>query len=123
MSAKAKITNYTQDNYTQDIVLIVKRLPEEQLAHLLNYARFLDSQTVNTPKEWLVDATDESEEEIIASERKWDELFLRPDAQQLMEQMALEALAEAETNQTVALRFDRRGELITEKDALVQTVA
>lgn len=56
---------------------------------------------------------EENEEEIIASEQKWDELFDRPEAKMLMEQMALEALMEEEQGLTTEMRFDKHGNLIT----------
>ena len=78
------------------LVNIVRRLPPERVSQLVDFARFLEFQVAQMEEDdWL---EDESQEEIEASEKKWDELFARPEAQLLMEEMALEALAEDEAD-------------------------
>lgn len=54
----------------------------------------------------------ETEDEIRASEAKWDELFARPEAQAKMLEMANEALAEADAGLTIEMKFDDDGNLI-----------
>jgi hypothetical protein len=92
------------------LVNIIRRLPPERVSQVVDFARFLEFQ-VNEIEEndWL---EEESQEEIEASEKKWDELFARPEAQRLMEQMALEALAEEEAGLTIEMDFNDEGNLI-----------
>lgn len=55
---------------------------------------------------------DETEEEIRASEERWDRLFAKPEAQRAMLAMAREALAEENAGLTVEMAFDEDGNLI-----------
>ena len=57
----------------------------------LDYARFLEFQTTRHYQDWLDEEESETEEEILASEQKWDELFARPESRRLLQAMAAEA--------------------------------
>ena len=83
--------------YERTLLRIVEALPPERVAQIVDFARFLQSQTL-ADKDELIE--DETEEEILADEAKWDALFAKPEAQRLMVEMAREAMAEEEAGLT-----------------------
>jgi hypothetical protein len=110
MSAQAIKPSMTDEKV---LLNIARRLPPERVSQLIDFARFLEFQLDQMEEDdWL---EDESQEEIEASKKNWDELLARPEAQRLMEQMALEALAEEEAGLTVEMDFDDEGNLIDPK--------
>ncbi|MFP4395379.1 MAG: hypothetical protein ACLFTI_08960 [Anaerolineales bacterium] len=56
----------------------------------------------------------EPEEEIRASEEKWDELFAKPEAQRAMREMAREALEDYHAGETTNIAVTEDGKLAPE---------
>jgi len=98
--------------YEQSLISIVRKLPTERVSQVIDFARFIEWQVSESDDDGLFDDSEESEEEIRASEEKWDRLLAKPEAQRLMMEMAREALAEHDVGLTVEMAFDKDGNLI-----------
>lgn len=96
----------TLQEYEQQLSQIIHKLPIERVTQVVDFARFIEIQAEEELEE------QETEEEIIASEAKWDALLARPDAQAKLLEMADEALAEDEAGLTLEMEFDEEGNLI-----------
>jgi hypothetical protein len=97
-------------SHEQRLISIVRKLPTGRLSQVIDFARFIEWQV--SVCDDLLDDSEESEEEIRASEEKWDRLFAKPEAQRLMMEMAREALVEHDAGLTVEMVFDEDGNLI-----------
>lgn len=92
----------------QTVVRILQRLPPERARQLVDYARFLEFQTERyqgRPDE------EETEEEILASEKKWDELFAQPESKRLLRTMAAEAREDYFAGRTTDVQITHDGRL------------
>jgi hypothetical protein len=87
------------DEYAEKLIGIVRKLPPERVLQLVDFARFLEAQTTERYDAVLAGEA-ESEEEIRASQAKWDELLSQPEARRVMREMAREALEDYRTGQT-----------------------
>jgi hypothetical protein len=96
--------------YEQTLIDIIRTLPAERVSQIIDFARFIQSQTIADDGYDLIE--DETEEEIRASEERWDRLLGRPEAQRVMLEMAEEALTEEEAGLTVEMAFDDDGNLV-----------
>jgi hypothetical protein len=85
----------------QTLLRIVHKLPPERVAQVIDFARFLETQTRTADP----DVSEESEDEIAASNVRWDALLASDDAQSLLEQMADEALAAINAGHATPIRF------------------
>ncbi len=94
----------------QTVVRILHRLPPERARQLVDYARFLEFQTERY-QGWLDEEETEIEEEILASERKWDELFTRPESKRLLRTMAAEAREDYFAGRTTDVQITHDGRL------------
>ena len=74
--------------YERTLLGIVHRLPPERIFQLVDFARFLEFQTIRSDDVGLNEEETETEEEIRASEAKWDQLFAKPKAKRVMREMA-----------------------------------
>lgn len=92
----------TRQEYEKTLLRIIHTLPLERVTQVIDFARFIETQIEE----------DETEQEIAASEAKWDELFARPEAQAKMREMAAEALAQADAGMAFDMEFDEKGNLI-----------
>lgn len=82
----------SQDSaYEQTVISIMRRLPPERVLQIVDFARFLELQAAMKHDDWLDEEEAETEEEIRASEKRWDELLARPEAKRVMREMAREA--------------------------------
>ena len=77
--------------YEQTVLTIMRRLPPERVLQLVDFARFLEFQTTERCDDRSGEEETETEEEIRASEEKWDELLAKPEAKRVMREMAREA--------------------------------
>ncbi len=92
--------------YEQTLLSIVRALPSDRAAELLDFARFLQSLvSVPTPDH-------ESEEIIDADEEEWNALFAKPEAQQAMIQMAHEARADFHAGRATEIDVSSDGRLV-----------
>jgi len=96
--------------YEQVLINIVRKLPADRVSQVVDFARFIEWQAIGDHDLDLQD--EETEEEIRASEEKWDQIFAKPEAQRLMIEMAYEALAEQDAGLTREMLFDEDGNLI-----------
>jgi len=78
----------------------MRRLPPERVLQLVDFARFLEFQASERYDEWPDEEETETEEEIRASEEKWDALFAKPEAKHVMREMAREAREDYRAGQT-----------------------
>jgi len=93
--------------YEQTLLSIVRTLPVERVVQILDYARHIQSQTI---EDFSFAEADETEEEIRASEEKCDQLFANPEAKRVMREMAREALEDYRAGRTteITITEDRR---------------
>ena len=67
-------------DYEQTLIQIVRNLPRNRVEQLIDFAHFLEYRAVEEGY-GEEDQEIETEEEIRASEEKWDKLFAKPEAQ------------------------------------------
>ena len=102
-------TAFQTETYEQKLVGIVRRLPPERVLQLVDFARFLEFQTIERYDDWLDE--EETEGEIRAGEEKWDELFAKPEAKHVMRDMAREALEDYRAGRTTDIAITEDGRL------------
>jgi phosphotransacetylase len=102
---KAQKTKKAQAEQT--LMRIVRKLPLERVAEIIDFAQFIQSRTSAE-----VLGEEETPEEIRASEEKWDRLFARPESQHVLREMAQEALQDEVAGLTTEMIFDEQGNLI-----------
>lgn len=101
---------YRSAEYEETVIDIMRKLPPERAVQIVDFARFLESQ-VEKHDDLL---SDETEEEIRASEEKWDELLARPESKRLLRQMAREALEDYHAGRTTGITITKDGQLAPE---------
>ncbi len=69
----------------------MRRLPPERVSQIVDFAQFIELRAIKKRDDWLDEEETETEEEICASEEKWDKLFAKPEAKRVMREMAREA--------------------------------
>lgn len=97
--------------YEQTLLRIVRRLPPERIFQLVDFARFLEFQTIRSYDDGLNEEETETEEEIRASEAKWNQLFAKPEAKRVMREMAREALEDYRAGRTTDIAITEDGRL------------
>lgn len=83
-------TSYQASTPEQTVLRIMRKLTPERVAELVDFARFLEyraGEGVGDSPEADDAATDDAGD----ADQRWDELLARPEAKQLMRQMAREA--------------------------------
>jgi hypothetical protein len=99
-------TRATQPSvYEQALVKIVRALPSERVAQILDYARYIQSQTT---EDFASDDT-ETEEDILADEARWDAQFA--ESQDALAKMADEVRAEIRAGRTQPMTFTKDGRI------------
>lgn len=68
----------------------MRKLPPERISELVDFARFLEFRATEYYEDW-VEAQSEQSDQAGTAEQRWSELLARPEAKQLMRQMAREA--------------------------------
>ena len=81
----------------EKLIRIVRRLPSERIAQIIDFAEFLEFQT--------------GEFETTENDAHWDELLASDKSQLLLERMADEALAEIEAGHATPMIFTPEGEI------------
>jgi len=104
-------TTYQPSVCEQTVLTIMRRLPPERVLQLVDFARFLEFQTTERYDDWLGEEETETEEEIRASEEKWDALFAKPEAKHVMREMAREALEDYRAGRTTDIAITEDGKL------------
>jgi len=97
--------------YEQTVLTIMRRLPPERVLQLVDFARFLEFQTTERRDDRSGEEETETEEQIRASEEKWDELLAKPEAKRVMREMAREAREDYRTGRTTDIAITEDGQL------------
>ena len=92
--------------YEQALISIVRTLPVERIVQILDYARYIQSQTI---EDFGFLDDDETEEEILADEARWDAQFAA--TQDGLKKMADEVRAEIQAGHTMPMVFTKDGRL------------
>jgi len=95
--------------YERALVSIVRTLPVERIVQVLDYARYIKSQT-REDFDFLDD--DESAEEILADEARWDEQFTA--TQDGLSKMADKVRVDIRAERTMPMVFTKDGEIAPE---------
>ena len=95
--------------YEQALISIVRTLPVERIVQILDYARYIQSQTV---EDFGFLDDDETEEEILADEALWDAQFAA--TQDGLKKMADKVRAEIRAGRTMPMVFTKDGKLAPE---------
>lgn len=88
----------------QTLLHIVRLLPSNRVEQLVDFARFLETQV---PSKNVV--SEEDPDEIDADNARWDALLATDEAQDLLEKLASEALAEHREGKTRPMAFAADG--------------
>jgi hypothetical protein len=99
-------TAVSQD-YERVLINIVRALPPNRVAQLVDFARFLEAQILS---EELIQGEDVAEVE--ADNARWDALLATDEAQDLLEKLADEALAEHRAGKTRSMAFNDEGRIV-----------
>jgi hypothetical protein len=94
----------------QKLVEIVRRLPPERVAQVIDFARFLESQTDQTSDQDQLDEG-ESQELMAEGDARWDALLATDESQRLLEKLADEALADIQAGRARPMVFTEDGEI------------
>ena len=86
----------TRQDQEEVLLNIVRTLPQEHISQLIDFARFLETQTL--AEEIKESETDEAED------AKWDALFASEEGQDLLAKLADEALEEHRAGNTCPIR-------------------
>jgi hypothetical protein len=90
------------------LLKIARSLPPSRAAQLVDFARFLEAQSMAESME----RQDESIDEIEADNARWDALLATDESQALLERLADEALAELRAGKTRPMAFTDDGRLV-----------
>lgn len=74
----------------QTVIRIMRKLTPERVAALVDFARFLEYRAAEGVSGW-PEAARAATDEAGDADQRWDELVARPDAKEVMRQMAREA--------------------------------
>ena len=94
--------------YERTLIKIARVLPTQQVAQLVDFARFLQSQILS---QQLVQ--EEAPSEVEADNARWDALLATSQAQTVLEQLAGEALTEHRAGKTKPMEFDSEGHVVS----------
>jgi hypothetical protein len=95
--------------YIQALINIVRKLPVERVVQILDYARYIQSQTIEDLG-FLDD--DETEEETLADEAHWDAQFAA--TQDGLKKMADKVRADIRAGRTMPMVFTKDGRIAPE---------
>jgi hypothetical protein len=93
--------------YEQALLSIIRALPVERVMQILDYARYIQSQT---DEDFGFLDTDETEEEILADEARWDAQFAA--TQEGLQKIADKVRAEIQTGRTMPMVFTKDGRIM-----------
>lgn len=102
---RASIAGYMIDH---QLLTIARSLPPSRAAQLVDFARFLEAQSLAESLE----RQDESIDTIEADNARWDALLATDESQALLERLADEALAELRAGKTKPMTFTDDGRLV-----------
>jgi len=94
-------TAWQPSAYEQALIRILRTLPVERVMQILDYARYVQSQT---SEDFLVLDDDETEAEILADEARWDAQFAA--TQDGLKKMADKVRADIRAGRTIPVASD-----------------
>ena len=92
--------------YERALVNIVRTLPIERIVQVLDYARYVKSQTI---EDFGFLSDDETEQDILADEAHWDAQFAA--TQDDLKKMADKVRADIRAERTMPMVFTKDGEI------------
>jgi len=98
-------TTLPLSSYEEILMGIVRSLPAERVVQILDYARYIQSQTDGLLNE------DETEEEIRADEAHWNSQFAA--TQDGLKKMADKVRAEIRAGRTMPMVFSKEGKMVS----------
>ncbi len=101
-------TTYRSASSEQTVVQIMRKLPAERVSELVDFARFLEFRVTERYEDW----AETQSEQTASAEQRWNELLARPDAKQMMRQMAREAQADYQAGRTTEIAETEDGRLM-----------
>lgn len=104
-------TKVQSSAYEQIVIRIMRRLPPECVLELVDFARFLEFQTTKRDRHGVGEEDTKTEEVIQVSDKKWEQILAKPEAKQMMRDMAREALEEYRAGQTTDITITEDGRL------------
>jgi len=104
-----KQTTSEPSSYEQALINIARKLPIERVVQILDYARYIESQTI---EDFGLLNDDETEEEILADEACWDAQFAA--TQDGLKKMADKVRADIQAGRTMPMVFTKDGEVAPE---------
>lgn len=93
--------------YEQTLLSIIRTLPMEQVVQILEFARYVQTQTLDD----FALVEEETAEEIAADEARWDAQFTA--TQDGLKQMAANVRAEIQAGKTRPMVFTKDGRIAT----------
>ncbi len=95
--------------YEKQLIGIIRRLPEDRVSQVIDFAKFIEFQSRNISSKLI--HQDETEQEIAQENARWDTLLARDESQSLLEKMADEALAEIQAGNSKPMIFNKKSQL------------
>lgn len=92
--------------YEKTLLRIVRNLPIERTMQILDYARYIQEQT---REDFAMLEDDDTPEEILADEKRWDEQFA--DSQDTLAKMADKVRADIKAGRTKKMVFTKDGNI------------
>ncbi|MDI6794224.1 MAG: hypothetical protein QME81_15405 [bacterium] len=101
-----KQTTSQLSSYEQALINIARKLPVERVVQILDYARYIQLQTI---EDFGFLDDDETEEEILADEARWDAQFAA--TQDGLKKMADKVRADIQAGRTMPMVFTKDGRI------------
>jgi len=95
--------------YEQTLVSIIRRLPAERASQIVDFARFIEYQTFQVDTEDALPDEQETEEEILADEARWEAQFAA--SRDKLRRLAAEAREEIRAGRTYEMIFTAEGRI------------
>ncbi len=96
--------------YEKTLLKIARTLPAERVTQLVDFARFLEAQSLSDD----LALEEVNLAEIEAENAEWDLLLATDESQDLLEKLAGEALKEHQSGKTKAMGFTKEGQIAPE---------
>jgi hypothetical protein len=96
--------------YEQVLVDIVRKLPPERVVEVVDFARFIQWQTLRADNATSQDEANDTEP-LGPGDEEWNRLFAEPESDQLLSEMAGEALEEYRAGRTTDITETEDGRL------------
>lgn len=96
--------------YERTLLDIVRTLPADRITQLVDFARFLEAQSLADE----LALGEANLAEIEAENARWDSLLATDESQDLLEKLAGEALDEYQSGQTKTMGFTKKGRIARE---------